>query len=87
MCPHLAVHDAHLAPHLPDLLLQLLGEVAERLGLVGEDGTGDVGELRAQLVVHLAAGYLHQFSDLRMKERHIELFLFISTSKGTIPVY
>ena len=61
---HLSVHDAHLAPHLADVLLHLGGEGVERVRLVGEDGAGDALELGRQVVIHLPARQLDQLGHL-----------------------
>ena len=86
----LAVHDAHLPPHLAYLLLNLggvcqggsgpgggdlHGQVGQGLRLVGEDGPGDSLELGRQVVVHLPPGDGHQLRHLEDDLLHPKLYL------------
>ena len=54
-----------------EIKVYLLSEIAHGLVLVGEDLGGDVGELRLQLVVHLAPRQLNKFSNLYRKRKDI----------------
>ena len=70
----LSVHDSHLPPDLPDVLLHLGCQSVEGVGLVGEDSSGDRLELGGQVVVHLSARQLNKFRDLY---RHSRLDFFL----------
>lgn len=49
------VHDAHLSPHLANVLLDLGGQGVEGVRLVGEDGPRDSFKFGREVVIHLAS--------------------------------
>ena len=61
----LAVHDPHLPPDLPDVLLHLGGESVEGISLIGEDRSCDCLKLGREIVIHLSSRQLNQLRHLR----------------------